>query len=379
MSGRLARGLERFQALPRHRRVAALVGLVWVIVVTGYAIGFLGSAGPASRGTVFIDGLFFLVALVLPLMLLWLAARLAEELAYQRELIAALAELMPPLIEALQETRETLARHGPARPEAVEAAVRQGLAATSAARVEIDPRPALAGIAATQARVESVLGELVARARTAAPAPEPEAPARGRKRRRAAAEEAPQPDLPLIEEPEAPPLRPEAPPAAAPAPAPDEGLLNWPVLVRALNFPRDPDDHEGFRALKTALRHHSVAQMLQGAEDLLTLLAQHDIYVDDLPVEAPDPEAWRRFIAGQRGAEADAVGGIRDARALEIAGGLMKRDAIFCDTALFFHRRFDAVLSEFAHDADDTQLVELADTRSARAFMLLARVNGAFG
>jgi hypothetical protein len=57
----------------------------------------------------------------------------------------------------------------------------------------------------------------------------------------------------------------------------------------------------------------------------------------------------------------------------------MKSDPIFRDTALFFHRRFDAVLAEFASEASDERLLELADTRSGRAFMLLARVNGAFG
>ncbi len=373
MSGMAARSLGRFQSLPRHRRLAALVSVVWFIVVVSYAIGFLGSDAPAARGTVFIDGLFFLVALVLPLVLVWIAARFAEELAYQREMIAALAELTPPLIEALQAGREALEQHGPASPQAIEAAVRQGLAATSAARPEIDPRPALSAIASAQGRIEAALAHLLER--QAAPpammpaAPESPSPAKGRKaaaRKGGGTDAASQQDLPL-----------QANPTETPRETVD--VLNWPILVRALNFPRDPDDHEGFRALKTALRHHSVAQMLQAAEDVLTLLAQRDVFVDDLPVQAPDPDAWRRFIAGARGGDVDSVGGIHDARALEIAGGLIKSDAIFGDAALFFHRRFDAVLSEFAHDASDEQLSELADTRSARAFMLLARLNGAFG
>ena len=366
MNNRVARGLERFHALPRYRRAAALASIVWVITVVSYAIGFLGSEGPASRGTVLIDGLFFLMGLLLPLMLIWLAARFAEELALQREMIAALAELTPPLIEALETAREAIDRHGPASPQAIETAVRHGFAATSAGRAEIDPRPALAEIAAAQTRAEAVLGELLEQARTLPPAPAPRGAVRKRK-------DPPPPET-------APPAAEESAETPAPQIPPEpEALLNWPILVRALNFPRDADDHEGFRALKSALRHHSVAQMLQSAEDVLTLLAQHDIYVDDLTVDAPDPAAWRRFIAGQRGAEVDAVGGVRDPRSLEIAGRLMKSDAIFRDTALFFHRRFDAVLSEFAHDADDGQLIELADTRSARAFMLLARLNGAFG
>ena len=54
----------------------------------------------------------------------------------------------------------------------------------------------------------------------------------------------------------------------------------------------------------------------------------------------------------------------------------MKSDTIFRDTALFFQRRFDSVLSEFAAGAGDAELMALAGTRSGRAFMLMARLSG---
>ena len=76
--------------------------------------------------------------------------------------------------------------------------------------------------------------------------------------------------------------------------------------------------------------------------------------------------------------EVAAVGGIRDPEVLATARRMMKSDPIFRDTALFFHRRFDAVLGEFATDAEDDQILAIADTRSGRAFMLLARLSGAF-
>ena len=74
-----------------------------------------------------------------------------------------------------------------------------------------------------------------------------------------------------------------------------------------------------------------------------------------------------------------AVGGIRDDRALEAARALTKSDPIFRDTALFFQRRFDVVLSEFAAASSDARIAELAVTRSGRAFMLLGRLSGSFG
>ena len=63
---------------------------------------------------------------------------------------------------------------------------------------------------------------------------------------------------------------------------------DWPDLVRALDFPRDADDTAGFRALKAALRHHGLAQMLQAAEDVLNLLSQEGVFVDELPMAPVD-------------------------------------------------------------------------------------------
>jgi hypothetical protein len=146
--------------------------------------------------------------------------------------------------------------------------------------------------------------------------------------------------------------------------------------VRALDFPRTAEDREGFRALKAALRHPGLAQMLQAAEDVLNLLSQEGVFVDTLEMAPVDTAAWRRFMSGVRGAEVQGLGGIRDEKAIEVARRLMGSDSIFRDTALFFQRRFDRVLVEFGKDASDAELVEIAGTRSGRAFMLLVRLSG---
>jgi hypothetical protein len=226
-----------------------------------------------------------------------------------------------------------------------------------------DPTGHLERLLAAQTRLEAAVQRLAAQA--AAPCPEPAAP------------------LP----PQAPAAQPAAaqPPTAQPAPAEPLPLLpeaepgaspDWSELVRALDFPRDAEDHEGFRALRAALRHHGLAQMLQAAEDVLNLLSQEGIFVDELAIDPLDPAAWRRFIAGVRGPEVAGLGAVRDPRALEVARGLAKADSIFRDTALFFQRRFDAVLQEFAGEATDAQLNEIANTRSGRAFMLFVRLSG---
>ena len=149
-------------------------------------------------------------------------------------------------------------------------------------------------------------------------------------------------------------------------------------MLRAFDFPRDADDADGFRALRRALKRRSYAQTLQAAEDVMTLLSQEGVYMEDLAIAPADPDAWRRFAAGERGA-ADGLGAVRDGAVIETTRALMKADPIFRDAALFFQRRFDAVLGELAAHAADADLAQLADTRSGRAFQLTARASGSFG
>jgi hypothetical protein len=118
--------------------------------------------------------------------------------------------------------------------------------------------------------------------------------------------------------------------------------------------------------------------MLQAAEDVLTLLSQEGLYMDDLAPEPVDPAAWRGFFAGRRGPEMVGLGEVGDPAAVETARALMKSDPIFRDTALFFQRRFGVALDEIAAAVDDAELIRLADTRSGRAFRLMARASGAF-
>ena len=149
-------------------------------------------------------------------------------------------------------------------------------------------------------------------------------------------------------------------------------------FIRALNFPENAQDKAGFDALRRALKDRPTAQLVQAAQDILTLLSQDGIYMDDLKPDMARPELWRRFGAGERGRAVAALGGIRDRSSLALAAGRMKNDTIFRDAAHHFLRLFDRMISRFAEDADDRDISELSDTRTARAFMLLGRVAGTF-
>ena len=185
--------------------------------------------------------------------------------------------------------------------------------------------------------------------------------------------------------------RPPAPPTATAPNAADQGTLALGTpseamaeqvptadFLRALNFPENAEDKEGFRALRSALRVRQTAQLVTAAQDVLRLLAEEGICMDDLTPDRARPEVWRRFAAGERGRAVAGLGGIRDRTSLALAAGRMRQDPVFRDAVHHFLRRFDEMLIGFEPAATDAEIAELGDTRTARAFMLLGRVTGTF-
>jgi hypothetical protein len=149
-------------------------------------------------------------------------------------------------------------------------------------------------------------------------------------------------------------------------------------FIRALNFPETAEDEDGFVALRRALRDRKAAKLIQSAQDVLTLLSEDGIYMDDLRPDMARPEVWRQFARGTRGRAVAPLGGVRDRTSLALSSGRMKQDPIFRDAAHHFLRLFDRMFTEFEPEATDAEIAELAETRTARAFMLLGRVSRTF-
>ena len=149
-------------------------------------------------------------------------------------------------------------------------------------------------------------------------------------------------------------------------------------LILALNFPNDEHDTDGFAALRRALRDRTARRLVQASQDVLTLLSQDGIYMDDLRPDPVSAEMWRRFAGGERGQAINRLGGVRDRSSLALTAGRMREDTIFRAAVHHFLRRFDEMLVAFEETATDTDLLALAETRTSRAFMLLARTTGTF-
>ena len=177
------------------------------------------------------------------------------------------------------------------------------------------------------------------------------------------------------------PSQPDDQPALALGTVPDESF-HAPVsvadFITALNFPDSPEDREGFRALRAALEDRQMAKLIRAAQDVLNLLAQDGIYMDDLRPDRPAPELWRRFAAGERGKPIAPLGGVRDRSSLALTAARMRNDDIFRDAGHHFLRQFDRTFAEFEKNASDPEVARFAETRTARAFMLLGRVTGTF-
>lgn len=162
--------------------------------------------------------------------------------------------------------------------------------------------------------------------------------------------------------------------------APEAGSppLERPDLIKALNFPDDEHDTAGFDALRRALRDRKARQLVQASQDVLTLLSQDGIYMDDLRPAPVPVDLWRRFAKGERGSNLSELGAIKHPDAQTAISGRMREDTIFRDAVHHFLRRFDQMLITFAAHATDTDLLAMSETRTARAFMLLGRTTGTF-
>ena len=84
------------------------------------------------------------------------------------------------------------------------------------------------------------------------------------------------------------------------------------------------------------------------------------------------------FAEGARGGAVSGLGGIRDRSSLALTAGRMREDPVFRVAAHHFLRTFDKTFAEFEKNASDAELIALADSRTARAFMLFGRVAGVF-
>ena len=312
--------------------VAVALTLAWLGLVAVFFATSRGTDGGGTLGTI-----MSLVGVFLPVAMIWVAAITART---AREMRAEARRLQ----EAIDAMRS--------------AYVQQSQAAAIGLKPSVEKK--LDEIAAAQRQTETAIATFTSRRDLQASQPSAD---------RKAALSAPRP-APAAEEQPALALGTPAEEMRSPVSVED--------FIRALNFPDSPDDRDGFRALRRALDDRTMSKLIRAAQDVLTLLSQDGIYMDDLKPDRARPELWRRFAQGERGKGLAALGGVRDRSSLALTAGRMRQDTVFRDAAHHFLRQFDRTFQEFEKNASDQDVSEFAETRTARAFMLLGRVTGTF-
>lgn len=324
------------EAITRGELAALALSAMWVVLAFALLVLFPSRAPDAGfEGLRFVAGV---LAIFLPVGLIWAVLAVTRTLRLAR----ADARRLQLLIDGLRHTIAAERSSRVAGPGPVE---RKMTDIAQAARVP-ENRPAEDAIPATPPLTFSTRRETERPAMTRAPATR----------------------------------LPDDQPALALGTAPDEGgpPLSRADMIRALNFPDNDKDEAGFAALRRALKDRQARQLVQASQDVLTLLSQDGIYMDDLTPDTAKPDVWRRFAAGERGRSVALLGGVRDRTCLAITMGRMREDTIFRDAAHHFLRLFDRMLVAFEPEATDEEVLDLSETRTARAFMLLGRVTGAF-
>lgn len=349
-------GLRKAKGLRRQSRAFLLAGglsLLWVVCVIAYAAGFFGlldAAVLAPRPAAALEVARFLLAAFAPIALFFYGALLSQKAEEIRVETARLSSA----IDAL--------RHSVA-PRAMPTANDLADALTVAARTTMSEEKAalVAGLTRLDgalAETQSMMDELTQRESKA---------------RRAAKKTNGPPTLVDNDQP--------ALPFAGDSDVSAETSveISWANVVRALDFPRDEKDEDGFAVLRQVVSDHEFASLLRAAEDTLSLLSEEGLYMEDLsPTKAP-LSVWKRYADGERGESVASIGGIDDEVALALARSKMRTDPVFRDTAMHFLRRFDRLIVRmFTELGEDAMVLEVADSRTGRAFMVAARVMGVF-
>jgi D-alanyl-D-alanine dipeptidase len=309
-----------------------ILSVLWLLGVSLF-LTFAGSSDAAGRPVDTLRFVMVLIAVFMPIALIWVAASAARSSRIMKEESARLQS-------AINAMRHTYVQQAQASATGLKPSVEQKLEEIAAAQRKTDA--AIAMFTSIRPSVEEAVA----------------------KEKAALAQVLPPQEQPSFE---------LGTPAEALAPP-----LSVGDFIKALHFPETSEDKEGFRALRRALQDRGAAQLVQAAQDILTLLSQDGIYMDDLRPDRARPEVWRRFAQGERGRAIATLGGIRDRSSLALAAGRMRSDPIFRDSAHHFLRKFDQTFAGFEKNATDAEISELADTRTARAFMLLGRVTGTF-
>jgi len=148
--------------------------------------------------------------------------------------------------------------------------------------------------------------------------------------------------------------------------------LDWTKFVKAANFPENERDTATLDALYDVLTDPEAAALLQSSEDTLATLADIDLYMEDFVPEMSPVSTWLGHIEG-KGGVTPINAPIEQSRIL----AKINADDKFRKLSERFVERYDVVLKRLFSESGDGRLaLELSDTRTGRAYILVADALG---
>lgn len=153
--------------------------------------------------------------------------------------------------------------------------------------------------------------------------------------------------------------------------------LDWSAVVQVLT---GTQARPGLRHILEKMKSDAdVAAVLLLTDQVAEELRHDKVFLEDLSVEHVSAPLWARFSRGERGGDLVSLAGISDDVSAAIVRARLRNAKGFRTLSLRLMIAYARLLERAVDDMGvDQRLVELAETRSGRAFMLIGGLTGTF-
>lgn len=153
--------------------------------------------------------------------------------------------------------------------------------------------------------------------------------------------------------------------------------MNWGAALKAMDG--EARRQQVAPAVKAAAQDLDLGAVLRQTEEVGAALSVDRVHLEDLTVEHASSELWYKYAMGVRGEDVAALGEVPDEITLALVRARLRGDMEFRALAIRFAASYGRLLRRAATElGSDPKLVEMAETKAGRAFVLLGGLVGAF-
>ncbi len=142
-------------------------------------------------------------------------------------------------------------------------------------------------------------------------------------------------------------------------------------FLLAMNLAEDSSDRDGIRAVNSAMQSDRCASIIDMALNILQMLAECDLYLEDLPSEIVPDRAWRKFAADFAASPIPCLTTDGAEREIAIVRDLAENRLAFRKIAKQFRFETAALLRAVIPLLNDQEIGELVESRIMRTLVLL--------